>query len=110
MTLYKRLRALTCGGRRHRARKLMAIGAAAVIFAPVAITLSTTGPMAGAAPSNINPNGVLKYGFDLNNQFSNDFDPATGENDCSYTVLQNIYQSVTAPGNFAISGGVAKSW
>jgi peptide/nickel transport system substrate-binding protein len=64
---------------------------------------------AAAAPSNANPNGVLKYGFDVNNEFGN-FDPATSLNDCGYTVLSNIYQSVTAPGQYAISGGVAESW
>jgi peptide/nickel transport system substrate-binding protein len=53
---------------------------------------------------------VLKYGFDLNNEFSNDFAPATEENDCSYTVTSNIYQSMTTPGNSAIAGGVAQSW
>ena len=51
----------------------------------------------------------MKYGFDINNEFSN-FDPATSVNDCGYTVLSNIYQSVTAPGQYAISSGVAKSW
>jgi ABC-type transport system substrate-binding protein len=71
--------------------------------------MSTSGP-AGAASSNVNPNGVLKVGFDLNNEFSNDFAPATEQNDCSYTVTANIYQSMTTPGNTAIGGGVAQSW
>ena len=53
---------------------------------------------------------MLKYGFDLNNEFSNDFAPATEENDCSFTVTSNIYQSMTTPGNTAIGGGVAQSW
>ena len=53
---------------------------------------------------------MLKYGFDLNNEFNNDFAPATEENDCSYTVTSNIYQSMTVPGNTAVSGGVAQSW
>ena len=95
-------------GQRQRARRLVAVGASAAFFAPAALTVSTTEP-ASAAPSNINPNGVLKYGYDLNNEFSNSFD-TTGLNDCSYTVTQNTFQSVTAPGNFAISGGVAQSW
>jgi peptide/nickel transport system substrate-binding protein len=69
-----------------------------------------TGGPAGASSSNVDANGVLKYGFDLNNEFSNDFAPATEENDCSYTVTSNIYQSLTAPGNSAITGGVASSW
>ena len=53
---------------------------------------------------------MLKYGFDLNNEFDNDFAPATEENDCSYTVTSNIYQSMAQPGNTAVMGGVAQSW
>jgi peptide/nickel transport system substrate-binding protein len=75
----------------------------------LAQTLPGGGP-AGAASSNVDPNGVLKYGFDLNNEFSNDFAPATEQNDCSYTVSSNIYQSMTTPGNTAVGGGVAQSW
>ena len=55
------------------------------------------------------PTACLKYGFDINNEFTN-FDPSTSVNDCGYTVMSNIYQSVTAPGQYAISGGVAQSW
>jgi peptide/nickel transport system substrate-binding protein len=77
----------------------------------VSLALTGEGSTAGASASNINPNGVLKYGFDLNNEFANDFDPGTEENDCSYTVYQNIFESVTAPaGNTAIAPGVAQSW
>jgi ABC-type transport system substrate-binding protein len=80
-----------------------------------ALTLLLVAPLSGggssaAATSRINPNGVLKYGFDLNNEFANTFDPGTEENDCSYTVYQNIFESVTAPGQKAISPGVAQSW
>jgi peptide/nickel transport system substrate-binding protein len=88
---------------------VVTLGVAGVLVAPLAQAMSTGGP-AGAASSNINPNGVLKIGFDLNNEFSNDFAPATEENDCSYTVTANIYQSMTTPGNSAIGGGVAQSW
>jgi peptide/nickel transport system substrate-binding protein len=72
-----------------------------------AITLNSSG--AGAAASNNNTKGVLKYGFDINNSFTN-FDPSVYGNDCGYTVTSNIYQSVTAPGQTAVSGGIAKSW
>lgn len=69
------------------------------------------GTAATATTSNVNPHGVLTYGFDLNDEFSNNFDPADPEsNDCSYTVLSNIYQSMTVPGNFGVTGGVAQSW
>ena len=86
----------------------MASSAAAAFFVPMAVAALSSSD-AGAAPSNANPNGVLKYGFDINNQFGN-FDPATSENDCGYTIMSNIYQSITAPGQTAISGGVAQSW
>lgn len=81
---------------------------AASLAAPLIVTVTTGG--AGAAASNVNPNGVLKYGIDLNNEFGNDFNPATQTNDCSYTMSANIMQSMTTPGNFAIGGGVAQSW
>ena len=93
---------------RPRSRNVAAAGVAVALFLPLAVALSPGGP--AAASSNANPNGVLKYGFDLNNEFNNDFAPATEENDCSYTVTSNIYQSMTTPGNSAIGGGVAQSW
>jgi peptide/nickel transport system substrate-binding protein len=92
-----------------RGRKAVAVGVATALAAPLVLALSSGGP-AAAAPSNANPNGVLKYGFGLNNESSNDFAPATEQNDCSYTVTSNIYQSMTTPGNAAIGGGVAQSW
>jgi peptide/nickel transport system substrate-binding protein len=96
--------------RRARAsRNVVALGVAAALVALLAQVLSAGGS-AGASSSDIDPNGVLKYGFDLNNEFSNDFAPATEENDCSYTVTSNIYQSMTTPGNTSIGGGVAQSW
>ena len=91
-------------------RQLFAVGVAGALAAPLALTLSSGSTPAGAAASNVNPNGVLRYGFDLNNEFDNDFAPATEENDCSYTVTSNIYQSMATPGNTAVGGGVAQSW
>ena len=98
-------------GSRPRAmrRNMVALGVAGILVAPLAQLVSTGGP-ASASSSDVNPNGVLKYGFDLNNEFSNDFAPATEENDCSFTMTSNIYQSMTTPGNTAIGGGVAQSW
>jgi peptide/nickel transport system substrate-binding protein len=96
------------GGPRHHGRAIVAGSAALVFFVPMAVvTLGSGG--AGATPSDDNPNGILKYGFDINNEFTN-FDPGTSVNDCGYTVMSNIYQSVTAPGQYSISGGVAQSW
>ena len=96
-------------GRVRRATAVVAGSAAMLLLVPMA-AVTLTGSTAGATPSNDNTNGVLKYGVDLNNAFSNDFDPGTGTNDCSYTELANIYQSVAAPGQYTISGGVAQSW
>jgi peptide/nickel transport system substrate-binding protein len=92
------------GGR----RVLLAGTAAASLLGPLLAAATLSSPGAGAA-SNNNTKGVLKYGFDINNDFGN-FDPATELNDCGYTVMSNIYQSVTAPGQYAIMGGVAQSW
>ena len=79
---------------------VLLLGTAGVLVAPMAQALARSGP-AAAAPSNADPNGVLKDGFDLNNEFSNDFAPATEQNDCSFTVTSNIYQSMGVPGNSA---------
>jgi peptide/nickel transport system substrate-binding protein len=94
---------------RRRGRIVLFLGAAGVLVAPLVEALATGGS-ASAASSRVNPNGVLKYGFDLNNEFDNDFSPATEKNDCSYTVTSNIYQSMDQPGNSAILGGVAQSY
>src|SRR3984957_19232466 len=95
--------------RRPKGLPVLLTAAAGVFGTPLAAVLLTSGP-AAAAPSNVDPNGVLKYGFDLNNEFDNDFAPATEENDCSFTVSSNIYQSMAVPGNTAVTGGVAQSW
>ena len=94
---------------RQMGRHAVALGITGVLVLSLAQALSAGGP-AAASSSNIDPNGVLKYGFDLNNEFSNDFAPATEQNDCSYTVTSNVYQSMTTPGNTAVGGGVAQSW
>jgi len=97
------------GARRRISRSVVALGVAGALLTSLVQAMSAGGP-AGAASSNVNPTGVLKYGFDLNNEFSNDFAPATEQNDCSYTVTSNIYQSMATPGNSSIGGGVAQSW
>jgi peptide/nickel transport system substrate-binding protein len=93
---------------RGRGRNAAAAGVACALLTPLALALASGGP--AAASSGVNPSGVLKYGFDLNNEFSNDYAPATEQNDCSFTVTSNIYQSMAIPGNNSISGGVAQSW
>jgi len=72
-------------------------------------------PQASSNAGTPDPNGVLRYGVDLNNGFSNDFDPGTGTNDCSFQELAQIYSSITysppgTQGNNTILGGIAQSW
>ena len=72
-------------------------------------------PPAGSSAGTPNPNGVLRFGVDLNNGFSNDFDPGTGTNDCSFQELSQIYSSITdeppgTQGNNEIVPGLAQSW
>jgi peptide/nickel transport system substrate-binding protein len=90
------------------ARRVFALGVAGAVLAPLAVSLASGG--ASAASSDVNPSGVLKYGFDTNNEFAGSFAPVSEENDCSYTVTSNIYQSLTVPGNTGVTGGVAQSW
>jgi ABC-type transport system substrate-binding protein len=72
-------------------------------------------PQVSSNAGTPNPNGVLRFGVDLNNGFSNDFDPGTGTNDCSFQELSQIYSSVTyipagTQGNNEVLAGIAKSW
>jgi hypothetical protein len=80
--------------RTHRGR--VVVGSLTVL----ALIAAACGGGGGSTPaaSNAgtpNPNGVLRVGVDLNDSFSNDFDPGTGTNDCSFQVLEQIYQSIT---------------
>jgi peptide/nickel transport system substrate-binding protein len=72
-------------------------------------------PQAGTSAGTPNPNGVLRFGVDLNSGFSNDFDPGTGTNDCSFQELSQIYSSITdeppgTQGNSSVLPGIAQSW
>jgi len=89
-------------------------------IACLGLVLSACGGGGSGTPSasgagTPNPNGVLRVGVDLNDSFSNDFDPGTGTNDCSFQVLEQIYQSITFEpsgplGNDEIEPGLAQSW
>src|ERR1700757_4934970 len=99
--------------------------AKSVVVLAVALCLlaacSSSGSKGGAAPTNGNtavtnggtpdPNGVLKYGVDLNSGFSDNFDPGKLQNDCANEELSLVYDSVTlARSNTDMLPGVAKSW
>ncbi len=68
-------------------------------------------PRASSGRSAVDPNGVLKYGQDLPTAFSDNFDPAQVSNDCAFTELSLIYQSVLKQeGNTKFLPGLAESW
>ncbi len=104
-------------GNREKAHKTRwvvgCLTAAALVLA--ACSNGTGTPSASSGAATPNPNGVLRFGVDLNDSFSNDFDPGTGTNDCSFAELSQIYSSITdepagAQGNNEILPGVAQSW
>ncbi len=68
------------------------------------------GAPAGAATPGANPNGVLRYGIDLNDTFSNTFDPGQSTNDCGYAIYSNIYDSALAPSNTQVLPSLIQSW
>jgi len=77
---------------------------------------STAKPGAAATPKTAadqgtpDPNGVLRYGQDLTSAFSDNFDPGSEQNDCAYTELSLIDQSVTKSQGNDVVGGVASNW
>ena len=101
------------GAKAHRRRWIVA-SLTALALGVTACGGSAATPAASSAGTP-NPNGVLRVGVDLNDSFSNDFDPGTGTNDCSFQVLEQIYQSITfeppgPTGNNQIEPGLAQSW
>jgi ABC-type transport system substrate-binding protein len=102
------------GGRKHRVRWV--IGSLTTLSLLLVACGGGSGtPQASSNAGTPNPNGVLRVGVDLNDSFSNDFDPGTGTNDCSFQVLEQIYQSITLEppgslGNNEIEPGLAQSW
>jgi len=99
-----------------RARKTRWVVVCLTAVALVLVACSGGGSSPSASPAGTpNPNGVLRFGVDLNNGFSNDFDPGTGTNDCSFQELSQIYSSITdepagTQGNNVILPGIAQSW
>src|SRR5690242_735779 len=92
-----------------------------VVCLCVLAACSSSGSKGASKPTNGNtavtnggtpdPNGVLKYGVDLNSGFSDNFDPGKLQNDCANEELSLVYDSVTlARSNTGMLPGVAKSW
>ncbi len=86
------------------------------IVLAVAVTTLACGsllqPLEGAAalPKDDNPNGVLTYGIDLNNEFDNTFSPEQSLNPCGFAILSNIYASGLGITNTAFLPNVITSW
>ena len=62
------------------------------------------------SPRSANPNGVLTYGIDLNNEFDNTFNPEQSFNPCGFAILSNIYASGLGITNTAFLPTVIQSW
>lgn len=101
--------------RGRKRRTLLALGATAI----AAVSIAACGSSSSSAPSTNggqsgggtpDPNGVLKYGVDLNNTFSGTFDPGQSTNDCSYTEFPSIYDSLLAPANDQVNPLLATSY
>ncbi len=109
------MRPATGGSGRTRERRLIVGGLITLSMLLVACGGGSGTPQASSGAGTPDPNGVLRYGVDLNNGFSNDFDPGTGLNDCSFQELSQIYSSITysppgTAGNTTILPGIAQSW
>ncbi len=98
-----RARSGTGSARRFR-RSLVA---ALVAGSTLAVAASSPSWAATGTP---NPNGILKYGVDLNETFSGTFDPGASTNDCSYTEYTGLYDSLLAPGNTKVGPLLATSY
>lgn len=93
-------------GRRRGVLAAVAVGVTMLAGAPLLQPVA-----AGAAlPKDANPNGVLTYGIDLNNEFDNTFNPEQSANSCDFAILSNIYASGLGITNSAFLPGVIESW
>jgi peptide/nickel transport system substrate-binding protein len=105
-------------GARRPQRTWLALGAALIAGSSLAAcgsssssTATTSGSSSGSSSSGTpDPNGVVKYGVDLNETFSGTFDPAQSTDDCSYTEYTALYDSLLAPGNDNVSPLLAASY
>jgi peptide/nickel transport system substrate-binding protein len=102
------------GGGRKTRRAWLVIGATVIAGASLAACSSSSGSSTGTTAAQSggtsDPNGVLRYGVDLNNTFSGTFDPGQSTNDCSYTMYTSIYDSLLAPSNDQVNPLLAASY
>jgi peptide/nickel transport system substrate-binding protein len=93
---------------RRPQRVLAAVAMAVTALAAASVLQPVT---SGAAlPKDANPNGVLTYGIDLNDEFDNTFNPEQSLNPCGFAILSNIYASGLGVTNEAFTPGVIESW
>ena len=101
---------VTAGGRRagvwRSPRTWVAIGTAIVAGS----ALMVSGSASASTGGNVNAKGVLKYGVDLNDTFSNTFDPAASTDDCSYAVYTGVFDSLLSPSNTKVNPLLAASY
>jgi len=93
----------------HRPHCLLAAALIAITTLAAASALQpiTSG---AALPKDGNPNGVLTYGIDLNDEFDNTFNPEQSLNPCGFAILSNIYASGLGITNEAFTPNVIESW
>jgi peptide/nickel transport system substrate-binding protein len=99
----------------ERARKIRWVVGGLTTMSLLLASCSGGGSPVASNTGTPNAKGVLRFGVDLNNGFSADFDPGSGENDCSFQELSQIYSSITSipagtEGNEKILPGIAQSW
>ena len=80
------------------------------LLAGACLAVAGAPPASASTGSTVNPKGVLKYGVDLNDTFSNTFDPAASTDDCSYTEYTALYDSLLAPSNTKVDPLLAASY
>ena len=95
---------------RYRRRRGTAAAAMAVTVLVGASLLQPLTAGASPLPKDANPNGILIYGVDLNNEFDNTFSPEQSFNPCGFAILSNIYASGLDITNQAFLPNVITSW
>jgi len=89
-------------------RTWLALGTA--VLAGSALLVSGASSASAATGNNVNPEGILKYGVDLNDTFSNTFDPGASTDDCSYQVYSALYDSLLSAANTTVNPLLATSY
>jgi ABC-type transport system substrate-binding protein len=83
-----------------------------VLVTALALVLGAcSGASSGGSGGSANANGTLRYGYALDAQFTDHFDPAKSTGNCDSIVLQQIYDTLLhrdVTGN--LQPGLAKSW